>query len=104
MEYITKTLITWSNFHIIYNLRQNIYPKQSGMPYLTIPWTAHIDSSINPLHFVARTSVARLLLSGQRFVCGRVQRILRVGVSDPPFYHSIIIMCMFRKCCHGEVK
>ena len=46
--------------------------------------TAHLSSSINPLHFGARTSVARsfcvIRKAIELWVC--TARVLRVGVSD----------------------
>ena len=46
--------------------------------------TAYLSSSINPLHFGARTSVARsfCVIRIAIFNYGCVQRVLRVGVTD----------------------
>ena len=57
---------------------------------LKIALTAHLCSSINPLHFVVRMSVARLFCVIRTATNhGCVQRILQVGVSDSPFCHNM---------------
>ena len=54
---------------------------------------SHLSSSINPLHYVERTSMVH-------YFCV-IMTVDKSWVSGSTFCH---IMCMLIMCCHGEVE